>query len=256
MARGRLWTREELILTLSVYYQLPFGRLNDTTPEVIELAQLIGRSTGTTAMRLCNYAACDPYIINSGRHGMVGGVNTCKPIWDEFYGHTEELFWQAQQIKADMMNMPIEKTLQISPKDYTGKERQAVVRQRVNQSYFRAMVLNNYEMRCAVTGINISDMLVASHIIPWASNAETRLNPENGICLSALYDRAFDKGYITINPSTYQFVLSSALMEYQSESYFEKHFKIIDNQKMIMPIEHIPNREFLDYHYRHIFKGV
>ena len=42
----RLWTREELILTLSVYFQLPFGRLNRTTPEVKELADVLKEEYG------------------------------------------------------------------------------------------------------------------------------------------------------------------------------------------------------------------
>ena len=53
--------------------------------------------------------------------------------------------------------------------------------------------------KCAITGIDIPDLLLASHIIPWSKNEEERLNPENGICLSPLYDRAYDKGYIGIN---------------------------------------------------------
>jgi putative restriction endonuclease len=46
----RLWTRDELILTLSVYFQLPFGRLNHATPEVKELARLIGRTENSAAL--------------------------------------------------------------------------------------------------------------------------------------------------------------------------------------------------------------
>ena len=62
MARNN-WSEEELILTLSVYFQLPFGRLNRTTPEVIELASLLdNRTANSAAMRLCNFAACDPAI--------------------------------------------------------------------------------------------------------------------------------------------------------------------------------------------------
>ena len=58
---------------------------------------------------------------------------------------------------------------------------------RVNQNVFRQIVLANYNKKCAITGIDIPDLLVASHIIPWSKNEEERLNPENGICLSALY---------------------------------------------------------------------
>ena len=58
----------------------------------------------------------------------------------------------------------------------------------------------------------------AGHIIPWAnSSSQQKLNPENGICLSALYDKAFDKGLITISPDDYTICLSEALHEYETE---------------------------------------
>ncbi len=74
MARSNLWTDDEMIVVLELYFKLTFGRLNRNTPEVKALAQLIGRSDNSVALRLVNYAACDPYILNSGRHG-VGTLN-------------------------------------------------------------------------------------------------------------------------------------------------------------------------------------
>lgn len=252
----RLWTREELILTLSVYFQLPFGRLNQTTPEVKELARIIGRTASSAALRLVNFAACDPYIINSGRTGMTSGVPVCKPIWDEFANDRERLFGEAQQIKAALLKKSIEETLHITQEDLVGKERTAVIQQRVNQNAFRSMILANYEGRCAITGINIPDLLVAGHIIPWAkSTPQQKLNPENGICLSALYDKAFDKGFITISPDDYCIRLSSALHEYESQDYFDKHFGVIAGLPIHMPIEHKPNKEFLAYHRDYVFLG-
>ena len=75
-------------------------------------------------------------------------------------------------------------------------------KRRKGQDYFRRMILANYNCRCALTGIDIPQLLLASHIIPWKdkSHKKERLNPENGICLSALYDKAFDKGLITFSP--------------------------------------------------------
>ena len=252
----RLWTREELILALSVYYQLPFGRLNHTTPEVKELARIIGRTENSVALRLVNFAACDPYIINSGRTGMSGGITICKPIWDEYTNDRERLFYEAQSIKAALLHKPIEETLNISVQDLEGKEKKVVIKQRVNQSVFRSMILSNYEGHCAITGINIPELLVAGHIIPWAdSSPQQKLNPENGICLSALYDKAFDKGLITISPDDFTICLSSALCEYETQDYFEKHFGSVSGQKITMPIEHHPNREFLAYHRDKIFLG-
>ena len=253
----RLWTREELILTLSVYFQLPFGRLNQTTPEVKELARLIGRTESSAALRLVNFAACDPYIINSGRTGMPAGIPICQPIWDEFSNDKERLFTEAQRIKANLQHQTIEQSLHITYQDLVGKERDVVIRQRINQSAFRMMILSNYEERCAITGINIPELLVAGHIIPWAdSTPQQKLSPENGICLSALYDRAFDKGLITISPDDYTICLSSALREYESQEYFDRHFGSINGRKITMPIEHQPNRDFLAYHRDRIFMGV
>lgn len=252
---NRLWTRDELILTLSLYFQLPFGRLNHTTPEVRALARLLGRTENSAAIRLVNFAACDPYIINSGRKGMTAGKKVCLPIWDEFADDKERLFSEAQRIKAALLHKPIEETLNITEKDLEGKERAAVIKQRVNQSVFRSMILSNYEDRCAISGINIPELLVAGHIIPWAdSTPQQRLNPENGICLSALYDKAFDKGLITISPDDYTICLSSALREYETQEYFDKHFGCISGKQMLMPIEHKPNRDFLAYHRDNIFQ--
>ncbi|MBO4659599.1 MAG: HNH endonuclease [Prevotella sp.] len=252
----RLWTREELILTLSVYFQLPFGRLNHSTPEVRELARLIGRTENSAALRLVNFAACDPYIVNSGRTGMPAGINVCKPIWDEFVDDKERLFIEAQRIKAKLLHKPIEDTLHITPGDLVGKVRTTVIQQRVNQSVFRTMILNNYEERCAITGINIPELLVAGHIIPWSdSTPKQKLTPENGICLSALYDKAFDKGLITISPDDFTVIPSSALHEYETEEYYDKHFGSIIGKAITMPIEHKPNRDFLAYHKDHVFMG-
>ena len=253
----RKWTREELILALSVYFQLPFGRLHSNTPEVKELARVIGRTDSSAALRLTNFAACDPYIINSGRTGMTSGKTICMPIWEEFAGDKERLFNEAQMIKAKLLNQTIEKTLELTDKDFEGKEREAVIKQRVNQNVFRSMVLSNYEERCAISGINITELLVASHIVPWSeSTSQQKLNPENGICLSALYDKAFDRGLITISPDDFTVSLSSALLEYESQDYFEKFFSCIRGKELDMPIEHKPNKDFLAYHRDNIFKGL
>lgn len=246
------WTREELILALDLYFRLPFGRLNRSTPEVIELANLIGRTNNSVALRLVNFAACDPVIINSGRTGMPGGLSICKPIWDEYAGRKEELFYDAQQIKANLLHSSIEDLVGITEKDLVGKDKKAFVKQRVNQDAFRSMILNLYEKRCALTGINIPTLLVASHIIPWAVNQQERLNPENGLCLSALYDKAFDKGFISFDDQ-YRVILAEKLKLYQAEPYYGKHFASIEGQTIALPEYHRPNKEFLEWHRDCIF---
>lgn len=247
-----LWSREELVVTLSLYFQLPFGRLNHTTKEVIALAKTIGRTANSVALRLSNFAACDPYIINSGRHGMVGGLSICKPIWEEYEFNREKLFLDAEYYLAQIKKESVETHLKLTSQDFVGKDRIAVIKQRVNQDVFRAMILSNYDYRCAITGLDVQSLLVASHIIPWADNENERLNPENGICLSPLYDKAFDKGLIGIQPD-YEIILSNELKEHSSEDFFKTSFAAIDHTRLILPEEHRPRPDFLQYHYSHIF---
>ena len=242
----RLWTREEMILTLALYFQLPFGRLNHTTPEVRELAKLLNRTENAVALRLVNFASCDPYIINSGRSGMAGGLSVCMPYWNEFASNKEALFLEAATIRNRLQNQTFEQTLQIESQ-LAGLDKMAYVKQRVNQNAFRAMILNNYDSRCAITGIAIPELLVASHIIPWAVNEKERLNPENGICLSALYDRAFDKGFISVNKNN-RIILANKLKVYEGEGFFNTHFASIENQPIRLPEEHLPNPVFLEWH--------
>lgn len=71
--KTNLWTREELILAFNLYLKLPFGKMHTKTPEVIELASLIGRTVNSIAIRLTNFASCDPYHQARGVKGMVGG---------------------------------------------------------------------------------------------------------------------------------------------------------------------------------------
>lgn len=253
MAQKKLWTHDELVLTLALYFQLPFGRLNRSTPEVYELGQLLGRGENSAALRLVNFAACDPYIINSGRHGMASGSKVCQPVWDEYVNDKERLYLEAAQIRARLERKTIEESLNISRADFNGHERETVIKQRVDQSAFRNMILNNYNSTCAITDINEPKLLIASHIIPWSERADTRLNPENGICLSALYDKAFDQGLITIRPDDFTIMISDSLKDRLSHDVYRDHFGKVENKKIILPEEHIPNPDFLLYHVENLF---
>ena len=139
-----------------------------------------------------------------------------------------------------------------------GEDKVSQTKIRKGQDYFRRMILANYGGRCALTGIDIPQLLLASHIIPWSdkSHKKDRLNPCNGICLSALYDKAFDQGLITISPDNYSIILSSALHENETKEYYDKHFGCIEGHKLMLLTDYLPNRDFLAYHQKKIFVGI
>ena len=134
-----------------------------------------------------------------------------------------------------------------------GEYKKREVKSRVNQNVFRQIVLANYDNKCAITGIDIPELLIASHIIPWSKNENERLNPENGICLSPLYDKAFDKGYIGINEK-FEILLCSELKKKNKKDYYIKHFDISSRGKIIVPRKYIPKKEFLEYHLDVVFR--
>jgi putative restriction endonuclease len=78
------------------------------------------------------------------------------------------------------------------------------------------------------------------------------LNPENGICLSALYDKACDKGLIGINEK-HEVIISKDLKQNQNKEFYKTHFSCFENAKIKLPERFLPNKNFLQYHLDEIF---
>ncbi len=61
-------------------------------------------------------------------------------------------------------------------------ERKGLVTSRVGQGAYRKRIIHRWEYKCAVTGFDKLNILVASHIVPWSdSNDNERLDVHNGI---------------------------------------------------------------------------
>lgn len=257
MAERKLWTRDELILSLNLYLKLPFGKLHSRTPKIIHLAKIIGRTAVAVAMRINNFANVDPFHQQRGIVGLSGGKKQVEPIWKEFINNKDELLFESERILAQKEHITIEDKYAdiLKGTDHLkGEYKVREVKTRVNQNVFRQIVIASYSGKCAVSGIDIPDLLVASHIIPWSKSEEERLNPENGICLSPLYDKAYDKGYIGINEK-FEILLSKDLKKRSKEEYHQKYFASIAGSKIIMPKKYYPKKDFLQFHLTNIFKG-
>lgn len=256
MAR-RNWVKKELILAFNLYLKLPFGKMHRSNPDIIHLANLIGRTPSSVAMRLTNFASIDPYHQARGISGLPRGAKQCQPIWDEFASNREDLLFESERILAELENQSLETKYAESLQDIwelKGETKVREVKTRVNQNVFRQIILSNYSEKCALSGIDISDFLVASHIVPWSKSEKERLNPENGICLSSLYDKAYDKGYIGIS-TKYQVLLSKSLTESSQKDFYTRFFSHLKGSKVQLPERFLPRKEFLEYHLDEIYKG-
>lgn len=131
--------------------------------------------------------------------------------------------------------------------DDQGTDREVRAKRRIGQDIFRAMLLDIYDSKCCLTSIDIPEVLRASHIIPWSENKETRLNPENGLCLSATYDAAFDQHLITFDED-YRLVLSPMLKEAYTSEAFHKYFLSFEGKAINLPSIYHPSQQFLQKH--------
>ncbi|WP_158281901.1 HNH endonuclease [Winogradskyella wandonensis] len=122
-------------------------------------------------------------------------------------------------------------------------DRISQVKARVFQDKLRRIVLSNYYCKCAFCEIDKEDLLICSHIKPWAISIEDRLKATNAICLCVLHDKLFDKGYFGLD-SSYNIVFSK-----KADLTIKR---ILEPLKFRKPIRSQPSLEFLNYHLKEI----
>ncbi|MCK4553888.1 HNH endonuclease [Candidatus Parcubacteria bacterium] len=121
---------------------------------------------------------------------------------------------------------------------------------RIGQNYFRKNLIQELK-KCPITHINEKKLLIASHIKPWVhSNNKERIDFKNGLLLSPLYDKLFDKGIglVTFTPDK-RILISNKLSKENIGRLSVQHNQIIPD----LPI--VGREKFLKYHRQYIFQG-
>jgi putative restriction endonuclease len=165
----------------------------------------------------------------------------------------ESLAIEADKIKAEfgIENVKIE----ISENNIIGTEKVVQTKTRIGQNFFRKSILVSYNSTCCITGLDIPELLRASHIKPWAdSEPEEKVSPQNGLLLNSLHDSAFDKGLITIN-FDYEIVISEKIKQSENPAAVE-YLQKFSGVKINLPSRFFPKKEFIEYHNDVIFGGL
>jgi putative restriction endonuclease len=255
--RNPNWTREELILAFNLYFKIPYGQFNPRSKGVIELSGILGRSPGAVAYKLVNFVSLDPAHKEKGRKGAVNVGKLDIEVFNEFRNNWEDLLFESERVLAEKQNFTIEekyKDIFETTKDKQGEERVRLVKTRVNQDLFRKIILTNFDYKCAITSISIPELLIASHIKPWSKDKNERLNPSNGISLSATFDKAFDKGLITIDDN-FRVIASSYVKKYAKNQFYKDIFEPYENKEILLPRKVSIGLDFIKYHNDNIFLG-
>lgn len=252
------WTKDQLKLAFHLYCQLPFGKLHSRNPEIIELAMLIGRTSSAVAMKLVNFASLDPAITGTGRSGLGNASTLDREIWREAHTDWEGLSLECERLRRQLgatAELPVLETEcsenLLIPDDFTGETRRVVAEQRIKQHFFRRAVLSSYRSRCCMSGLSETRLLIASHIVPWSKDKTNRLNPSNGLCLSAIHDRAFDKGLISLTDD-FRVVVCNELRK-RDEPFVKQVLLPLEGQQIELPERFRPDHAFLVRHREEVF---
>lgn len=135
----------------------------------------------------------------------------------------------------------------ISARNIDSTTKDALISARVGQGRFRKEVLELWGNCCSVTCSKILDAIRASHIKPWrVSTDDERLDPANGLPLTASLDALFDAGWISFD-SAGRLILSSAL------SVTERRIYALEGLKLAK-IPAAKTLEYLVYHRANVFR--
>ena len=255
MSRRKPWTREDVIVAYALYCVTPFSKVNNSNKTIVEAAKAIDRSPASLKMKICNLAYLDPEFRASGRMGLSGGVSKLdREVYAEFAGDWPRLSSEAEEL----VQLPI---FDLVEPVYNGPGRQkkktyAEISDKQARRFFRKAVMSAYEGRCCISGLTVPQMLIASHIKPYAvsDRATERANPANGLCLNAFYDRAFDQGLMTVLPDL-TILVSKQVKDAYTEEAAKTWLYSVEGKKIERPARFAPRKDLLEYHNEYVFLG-
>jgi putative restriction endonuclease len=265
MAKGRPWSREELIVVFNLYCSMSFGQMDSRNPNIIEMARVLGRTPGSVAMKLVNFASFDPAHQARGVSGLKGASRADRTIWDEFHTNWERLAFESEQRLNELLaigaepvrpnGLPSLHRIQLPESMPDGPtDAMRTLRVRTVQGFFRKAVLAAYQGRCCVTGNPVPELLIASHILPWSEFPENRIDPSNGLCLAAHFDKAFDQGLISFDEDM-RLVISREMKSYLPNDALVREFVPMERTELRMPEKFRPNEDFMRHHREKIFRA-
>ena len=252
MGKGKPWTREDVIIAYALYCVIPFSKVNNSNQTIKDAAAIMERSPASLKMRICNLAALDPDFLATGRARLASVANLDREVYAEFSSDWQRLSSTAEEL----LGLPI---FDIAEPIYNGPDKRrrktyAEISDKQARRFFRKSVIAAYEGRCCISGMTIPQMLIASHIKPYAvSDIQTeRANPANGLLLNAFYDRAFDQGLMTVLPDL-TILISDQVKEVYTDERTREWLYAIEGTKIKRPARFAPNRDLLAYHNEYVF---
>lgn len=218
----------------------PLGDTDDSFEKSVHVFEYVGRNRYRVLGTGYPYTGLVMRKRSSDRKELVVGE------W--FNGHIikwdKNMQLDLEDLKKDLQQEAIEISHKIDELNLIGKEKESIVKTRVNQGVFRERLLRRYS-QCCLCGVSCKDVLIASHIKPWSEcEADEKLDVNNGLLLCPNHDSLFDKKLISFDDDG-QILISEKLDE-RNRTFLNiregMHIEICDE-----------NRKYLNYHRERFF---
>lgn len=251
---GKDWSREESILAFDLYCQTPFSKTKANNPAVISLAQALQRTPASVARKLGNFGAFDPELKKRQISGLTHTSKLDKAIWSEFESDWSKLVLEADRIRQQVTGQSLATEMEQPIPEICGPtERETTAKQRIYQNFFRASVLSGYNRRCCICGLPHPEILIASHIVPWSVREDARVNPQNGLCLCASHDLAFERGLIAIG-TNFSIMLCERVRK-SNDPASRSLFIAFEGKRILLPDRFTPREDFLNWRFDRFMKS-
>lgn len=242
------WTEQELLIAMNLYCRLPFGQCNSRNKLINEVASKMDRTAGSISRKLGNIASLDPRHQARGVGGLPNSGRLDRKVWAEFQDDWSAMADKSEAAFEALMVGNVSKKHVLEIEKPSGlSEVEGMAKTRRLQTFFRNVILSSYENRCALTGIAVPQLLIASHIIPWSENENRRADPTNGLCLNALHDKAFDRHLITFDKDC-RLVVSSFLKKGEIPEFQAANFAKLEGATLTIPHRFAPDPRALEEH--------
>ena len=248
------WTHDQLLATFYLYLQLKPSEIQSASTAVSVFAQHLGKPQQAIAAKLRTLTQLDPVLARQSIKASDNVTALDESVWGEFQKNWTATTLTAREAYEAVVGTYQEAagTNQVSAADASylfqeGLTRETLVQVRKNQYVFRKAILSSYDTTCCISGIRNEKLLIASHIVPWSFDTENRLNPANGLCLSALHDRAYDQGLITVLPD-YSIRVSADFAPQKNNSFLSEALFRHEGKSIRLPGRFHPAPAFLKAH--------
>ena len=173
----------------------------------------------------------------------------------DFLGISDLAFDKSHPYDHQVLELEVILHKKLQQEDYSVADSYGLIKTRgVAQRIFAQQLNENYRGICCATGITTRSILSASHIIPWSEDSQIRIDPKNGLLLSPLVDKLFDKYYISVD-AKYKIIISDRVA---IDNALYREVKHLAGKQIALPKNAAfhPKQEYLKIHRGRLKTGI